>query len=347
MSAHLDFEKRKKFLKKIPMRVLTEGILIVALAGFMGAYFWTSYRGEGTQILIQEKKLSSRDDLFGIHRGSGGRAWAVGKNGLILHTNDGGRNWEKQTSGTARALSAVSFADHRVGFVVGSGGIILSTQDGGLSWKKMRSSGTGNYLLGVQALDETKACAVGAFGTFLSTSDEGTTWVKCNFSWEKLIPQIIEELFAGLEPNLNAVYFVTKEVGWIVGEFGLVMHTRDGGRNWTVQRSGSNLAPLFAVIFRDERRGWAMGQRGTLIWTKDGGQHWFPSKLETDEDLYAASFEGECMVVVGDRVFLKSEDGGSTWTRKDLAENLVLTGVVFMSEVPTVVGQGGVIRQVK
>ena len=152
--------------------------------------------------------LSSHDDILGIHRGTGGQAWAVGKNGLILHTNDGGRNWEKQASGTTQPLSAVSFADDRVGFVVGSGGIILATRDGGLSWK-MQSSGIKDYLLGVQALDETKAYAVGAFGTFLSTSDGGTTWMKYKFSWEKLIPRIIEEIGGEVEPNLNAVHFVT------------------------------------------------------------------------------------------------------------------------------------------
>lgn len=342
MSAHLDSEKPEKSLKKMPMRVLTEGILIVTLAGFMGAYFWTSYRVESAQIFIQEKMLSSHDDLFGIHPGTGARAWAVGKNGLILHTSDGGRNWEQQASGTTRPLSAVSFADDRVGFVVGSGGIILSTRDGGLSWR-MQSSGTKNYLLGVQALDEAKAYAVGAFGTVLSTSDGGTTWMKCNFPWEKLIPQIIEE-YTNVEPNLNAVHFLTKEIGWVVGEFGLILHTRDGGRTWTSQRSGGNLASLFAVIFRDEHRGWAIGQRGALIWTKDGGQHWFPSKLGIDEDLYAASLAGERMVVVGDRVFLTTENGGSTWTRKDFAESLVLTGVALMSKTATVVGQGGVIR---
>ena len=31
-------------------------------------------------------------------------------------------------------------------------------------------------------------------------------------------------------------------------------------------------------------------------------------------------------------VFFWTEDGGSTWTRRDFAENLVLTGVVLMSK---------------
>lgn len=123
----------------------------------------------------------------------------MGKNGIILDTKDGGRNWEQQPSGTFQALSAVSFANDRVGFVVGNGGTILGTREGGLSWK-VQNSGVKDYLLGVQALDENRACAVGGFGTLLSTSDGGTTWVKYKFSWDKLIPRVNEEI-KGLSPT--------------------------------------------------------------------------------------------------------------------------------------------------
>ena len=157
---------------------------------------------------------------------------------------------------------------------------------------------------------------------------------------------ILEEVSGKIEPNLNAVHFVTQEIGWVVGEFGLILHTRDGGRTWTSQRGGGKLPQLCAVIFRDEHQGWAVGQQGTLIWTKDGGQHWYPSKIGIDRDLYAVGLEGKHMVTVGDHVSLTTENGGSAWTRKDFAENAVLTGVAIMSNGVTVVGQGGVIRRV-
>ncbi len=321
------------------------GALAVLLVGFMGTYFWMSYRGEHVEIPIQVKMLSSHDDLLGIHQGTNGQAWAVGKYGLILHTKDGGRDWKQQASGTTQLFSAVSFANNEVGFVVGSGGGILVTGDGGLSWRIQRS-GINEHLLGVQAVSETKAYVVGAFGNFLSTSDGGTTWVKSKLSREKPVSAIAEESGSLAEPNLNAVHFVTPKIGWVVGESGLILHTRDGGQTWLSQHSGSK-AELFAVIFRDERRGWAIGQEGTLIWTKDGGQHWVPIKVGTNRDLYAADLEGERVMVVGDCVLLKTENGGSSWTRKDFAENLVLTGVALMSKDATVVGQGGVIRRVE
>ena len=359
MSGHLDSEKSKRFLRrlclgrlkgktieKMPMRVGGFGILLILLVGFMGTYFWMSYRGEHTQIPIQVKMLSYHDDLLGIHQGAHSKVWVVGKNGLVLHTGDGGRNWVRQASGTTQTLSAVSFAGERTGFVVGSGGTILSTRDGGRSWS-MQSSGIKDYLLGVWAVDENRAYAVGAFGTFLSTSDGGATWMKRRFSWEKLIPRIMEETGLKVEPDLNAIQFVTPEVGWVVGEHGLVPHTRDRGQTWICQRSGNNLPQLFAVIFIDEHKGWAVGQRGTLIRTKNGGEHWLPIKLDTDRSLFGASLEGESMVVVGERVFFRTEDGGSTWARRDFTENLILTGAALMSNSAVVVGQSGVIRRIE
>ncbi len=352
MSAHTDSGRRKKFIMKphlgrlkmdtINKRSMGQLLLIVALVGFLGTYFWTSYRGEEAGISIQEKMLSVHDDLFGIHGGTGGHSWIVGKYGLILHTKDGGRKWEKQKSGTDQVLLGVSFADDRVGFAVGSGGVILATPDGGSSWAMQRPGE--EQLLGVQALDKTKAYAVGAFGHFFSTSDGGKTWNRYKFTWEKLIPRIIEELGGNIEPNLNSVHFVTKDSGWIVGEFGLILNTKDGGRTWALQRAGRDLPQLCAVIFRDERRGWAIGQKGTLLWTKDGGQHWLQNDLGIKRDLYGAAFEGERVVFVGDRLFLKTEDGGSTWIKKDFSENVVFNGVSLMSKNATAVGLGGVIR---
>jgi photosystem II stability/assembly factor-like uncharacterized protein len=360
-------EKSKKFLRrprlgllkdgtgKVAIETITAILLVVALVGLMGTYFWTSYRSEKGQLSsIETNVLSCHDDILGIHRGTGGQAWAVGKNGVILHTKDGGREWKLESSGTTQTLCAVSFAHktaegggpiQEVGFAVGASGTILSTQDGGLSWVK-QGSGVKDNLLGVQALDKTTAYTVGAFGTFLSTFDGGATWTKYKFSWEKFIPRVIEEQGGLVEPNLNAVCFVTPAIGWVAGEFGLILHTRDGGRTWTSQRNGGKLGQLFDVKFRDERTGWAVGQRGGFIWTQDGGQHWLPVKRNSDRDLFAVSVEGQNILVVGDRTLVASKDGGATWTEdKAAADGFVLTGVAQMagsSSYTILTGQSGV-----
>ncbi|HEX8502518.1 MAG TPA: YCF48-related protein [Pyrinomonadaceae bacterium] len=66
------------------------------------------------------------------------RGWAVGANGIILSTGDGGRTWRPQASGVGDDLFDVKFFDESEGWAVGSGGTMLHTTDGGATWKDAR-----------------------------------------------------------------------------------------------------------------------------------------------------------------------------------------------------------------
>lgn len=322
---------------------LTGVILIAAFLVLLAWFFLASYRGHQIAVTMKEKMLTVHDDLLAINGRHKGNKIAVGKFGLILLTEDGGKTWQTRPSGTTGTLSGVSFADHQHGFVVGSGGTLLATSDGGATWK-LQDSGTKDQLLNVYAVSPVQAYAVGAFGTMISTSDGGQKWNKQQLPWEKLIERIVKE--GGLvEPNLNAVYFSSTELGWAVGEFGLVLHTKDGGRTWAAQRYGSDLPQLYAVKFVDQRRGWAMGQAGSLIYTEDGGQRWSSVEHENKRDLYDASFQGERGVLVGDRVILVSVDGGSSWSSSAAnPEDRWLSGAALKSSEAIVVGGSGTIR---
>jgi photosystem II stability/assembly factor-like uncharacterized protein len=57
---------------------------------------------------------------------------AVGADGTILRTTDGGSTWITQTSGTTNYLIGVSFTDAMTGTAVGADGTILRTTTGGV-----------------------------------------------------------------------------------------------------------------------------------------------------------------------------------------------------------------------
>ncbi len=319
---------------------LVGGILLTIFVAFLGWYFLASYVGRRESLQIQEKMLTIHDDLLAIDGRHNGNKVAVGKFGNIFVTADGGKTWQRRPSGTAKTLSGISFADHEHGFVVGSGGTLLATHDGGATWRA-QSSGTQDQLLGVYALNPMQAFVVGAFGTLLSTTDGGRNWRKHDLKWDTLIERIVKE--AGyVEPNLNAVYFTSPEIGWVVGEFGLVLKTKDGGQTWSSQRYGSDLPQLYAVKFLDPVRGWTLGQAGNLIATSDGGQHWVSIELKTNRDLYDVALDGERAVIVGDGVIFVSHDAGSSW--KSIAskrEDQWLAGVALKSSEAIAVGQAG------
>ena len=60
--------------------------------------------------------------------------WAAGFYGTILHTSDGGVNWENQASGVGESLLALFFINSDYGWVVGNGGILIRTSNGGRTW---------------------------------------------------------------------------------------------------------------------------------------------------------------------------------------------------------------------
>ena len=75
----------------------------------------------------------------------GSEGWAVGDDGVIWHSIDGGANWERQKSGTRASLRAVHFQSPYTGWAVGrldqpgggSVGVMLKTTDGGLTWDEV------------------------------------------------------------------------------------------------------------------------------------------------------------------------------------------------------------------
>jgi hypothetical protein len=70
---------------------------------------------------------------------SNDRGYAVGQNGTIIYTTDGGTRWEIQDSGIQSPipmytphLQSVFFTDHMTGYIVGDSGKILKTTTGGV-----------------------------------------------------------------------------------------------------------------------------------------------------------------------------------------------------------------------
>ena len=88
--------------------------------------------------------------------------WAVGDEGAILHTIDGGKSWERQRSGTAASLRRVQMLSPYVGWSVGrvespysaaAQGVVLGTTDGGGTWGEVSTQSLPG-LNAVQFLDE-------------------------------------------------------------------------------------------------------------------------------------------------------------------------------------------------
>ncbi len=71
--------------------------------------------------------------------------WAIGDDGVVWHSIDGGTSWDRQNTGVRGSLRSLYFINPYTGWVVGreelpngvSSGIILVTTDGGLKWTRV------------------------------------------------------------------------------------------------------------------------------------------------------------------------------------------------------------------
>ena len=102
-------------------------------------------------------------------------AAAVGRDGVIMTTPNGGADWIQRNSGTTNHLSKVCITGIKTGVAVGSNGTILTTNNSGESWS-LQNSGVTDWLRDVSFSNINRGAVVGDNGTILRTIDQGVSW---------------------------------------------------------------------------------------------------------------------------------------------------------------------------
>jgi len=308
-------------------------------------------------VPLIEKTIYITDRFYDVQALSTDHAFVVGYGGKIIETTHGGQSWDTRPSGVETALYAVRFVDDQHAWISGQDGVILHTGDGGKTWEKQESnaifqdtdgSKTQLYLFGLHALDKDHAWAVGDRSILTSTADGGKTWRARKVAMEADLSG--GESLAAADPILYDVKFTDPEHGWIVGEFGKIMHTADGGETWHEQEKtlmeGTgifdplDLPTLFGIHAKSQQEAIAAGLEGHIARTRDGGQRWGFDQIEVDYPLvdpllrvtelsdgsgWATGLAGEVM---------RREPGESVWHRAKLGQDVLtwLHGISFSDQ---------------
>ena len=91
---------------------------------------------------------------------------SLGMDGLILHTENGGKTWQRQEGHTANFLDDVFFISETEGWIVGKEGLVLHTKDGGQNWRPQRTE-TRTDLKAIYISSRNSGWVVGQNGTIL------------------------------------------------------------------------------------------------------------------------------------------------------------------------------------
>lgn len=189
-------------------------------------------------------------------------------------------------------------------------GQVAQTKDYGKSWKLLPSipKNLGGqlgyvYLLGLGCSNKGGVLA-GGYWNAVHKADAAASWQKTQAKFASYDAQIAAVRIGAQETRIAVGYYYIgrgsqlselqlvqhpakgwlydvatagKGLWWAVGSSGQILHSKDDGRTWSLQKS-SNASEqphdLYAVSFYDAKTGVAVGGFGRVWATRDGGKTW-------------------------------------------------------------------------
>lgn len=206
-------------------QILSSGLL-KSVDAASGTYYAAGNTADGSSGTILKSpdgttwttQVSSGPKLNGISASDSSVAYAVGDNGTVQKTIDGGTNWSSQTTDSNYVLYGVDTVNATTAYAVGkngSDGVILKTTDG-TNWSTTQTiSGIPLNAISVTPDDPNVAFAVGDASLIMKTAD-GTTWVDAGF--------------VGIGGGLSSIYTVSSTKAYAVGVLGSV--AKLDGTSW-------------------------------------------------------------------------------------------------------------------
>lgn len=231
--------------------------------------------GERGHIAVSESRsdwrqvegVPTRATLTGV-AAAGDHAWAVGHDGTILFSADGGLTWSLQRHDP--------------------------WQPGASEFDEDFDPTQGAPLLDVIALDRQRVIAIGAFSLMLYTEDAGRSWTRIDPNatpaGDAAVEEVVEEAPAVDEgdwllsdddliledeedPHLNGIARLPDGRLFVVGERGSAFRSSDEGRTWERLRLPYD-GSMFGVLALGPGHLLAYGLRGNLQETRDFGDSW-------------------------------------------------------------------------
>ncbi|MFW0757797.1 WD40/YVTN/BNR-like repeat-containing protein [Pseudomonas sp. H11T01] len=261
---------------------------------------------------------------------------AVGERGTVMTSRDSGLSWTPRAVAADHdaTLTGVVALSPEVLIAVGHDGWILRSSDNGLSWReKHYDAELGEPLLGVWSADGQHVVAYGSYGKYLESSDAGEHWTTREMPGEGAH-------FNGLDGGDDGRQM-------LVGEQGLVLRTRNGGRDWqrlTPFYNGS----LFGVVRLSASRWLAYGMRGHVFTSADFGDTWQPVDIGSSQPIYGHALlprnAGLVLVGAGGRLTRLDADGALVDSSQRTGLGTLTSAVVLNARHLLVAGERGVLQ---
>lgn len=294
-------------------------------------------------------------DLYSINFIDNKNGWASGytsSGGVLLHTTDGGVTWNKIFDDNALKFYKIVFKDNLNGFALDDyGENIYQTSDGGVTWNIIFVSPSNQEILNDFTTAGSSALfTYGSGGIIEKSSNNGSTWsakyktathgasIKLMRFTDNMHGYVLGDslrrttdggnTWSNRTPtnagfSTSSFYFLDSLKGWAVGKVsnttGEILHTSDGGKNYSVQLTGNN--PFISIDFFDAMHGLAGTIDKTIYYTSNGGATWnsasIPSSVSNLQILKVQMVDAQTGYATASQTYntmlAKTTDGGATW----------------------------------
>ena len=193
-------------------------------------------------------------------------AGAVGNDGVVLHSSNGGASWQQAAavprSEIANKLNRVRIGADGLAIASGEMGALLISRDYGVTWERLREEEDVAWN-DVAILDGSRLVLVGEFGRVMLGNLDTQEW---------------QDIEVGNGISLMAVTFRDASNGMAVGLEGTVLETTDGGLSWEPRNVGL-VEHLFDVAWLAEQQQWFVtGALGR--WAAGSAEQWQSGVLD-------------------------------------------------------------------
>lgn len=218
--------------------------------------------------------------------------WACGSKGFLAQTNDSGKTWiPKNSPALETTLLDISFQNSQQGLLVDTLGRLFYTSNGGQTWTQSTSPGMDAFRVRCVGWNANGQPIAGGDSSKIAFSpDGGANWT-------------IQKQANRGPIAFRKIRFFGSNIGFAIGDSGLLYKTFNSGLNWVsaVSKSKSTFYDIGFAFSINEKLGWIVGKTGALLATQDGGNSWAQIRSGTKEDLLCVSMMNEYRGWIGTR----------------------------------------------
>jgi len=226
--------------------------------------------------------VPTRAMLTGVSFPDAQHGWAVGHDGVILATADGGLTWQRQDNGAdlETVYLDVLFLDPQHGQAVGAYGKFMSTADGGKTWTA-----------GHPIADEVHYNRINGSNRRVYLAGESGMLLASGPEWKRLpVPY---------DGSLFGVLLLKDRTLLTFGLRGHILRSDDDGATWAPLNSDVKVLIMGGIELRNGHVVLA-GQGGHFFISRDGGQtfgHWKPADFGTGVAALIETTDGAVLTV--------------------------------------------------